>query len=117
MSTMQVLRAATVMLLAGGLATGCSPIDTDRAEVAVAKCFLPVKEELGLASAQRMETSHVQVQDMGDGRFRVTGVASYVREGRSDRAESAYSCDVEPDSADQLRGFRVSALTVKHSDT
>lgn len=117
MCIMQVTRAVTVVLLAGVLTTGCVSIDTDRAEVAVAKCSLPVKEELGLANGQRMDTSRVQVQDMGDGRYRVTGLASYAKEGQEDRTESAYTCYVEPDSTDKLRGFRVSALTVKHSDT
>lgn len=114
---MQAMRAVTVVLLAGALTTSCVSIDTDRREVAVAKCSLPVKEELGLANGQRMDTSQVQVQDMGDGRYRVTGFASYAKEWQEDRTESAYTCEVEPDSTDRLRGFRVSALTVKHSDT
>jgi hypothetical protein len=114
---MQATRAVTVVLLAGGLATGCASIDADRAELAVAKCSLPVKEELGLANGQRMDTSQVQVQDVGDGRYRVTGLASYAKEGQEDRTESAYACEVEPDSTDKLRGFRVSALTVKRSGT
>lgn len=116
MTVMQAMRV-TVVLLAGGLAAGCVSIDTGRAEVAVAKCSLPVKEELGLANGQRMDTSQVQVQHMGDGRYRVTGVASYAKEGREDRTDSAYTCEVEPDQTDTLRGFRVSALTVRHSDT
>jgi hypothetical protein len=92
------------LLLAAGLLAGCGQ-NADRSAVAAAKCYLSVVKAPHPRHNAAMQTSQVEVADLGHGRYRVTGVAE-----PQGKAPSSYTCDVAPDSSDTLRGFRVGRL-------
>lgn len=87
----------------------CSGAEPDRKSVAAAECQLPVSERLGLGDDQRIYSLGVVVDDLGAGRYRVKGTASF--DGLDGtKKEVPYTCEVAPDDSDKLRGFRVTAI-------
>lgn len=117
---MTVRRRALTLLVVAGLASGCGP-NLDRAAVAAAKCSLPVDQRLGIPADETAERSDLRVTDLGQGRYRVTGIVLAGRSGvpsvTRNGAEygTAFLCEVAPDSSDKLRGFKVTHLEVGRS--
>ena len=100
---------AVALLLALG---GCSwSGEADEQQLAVAKCGLPVEQELALADGQTWERSEVGVEPLGKGAYRVTGIVTIRTAGSAEITDRPFTCEVEPDSSDE-RGFRVLALDV-----
>ena len=89
-----------------GETAGCST--DERGAVASAKCSLPAAEKAGFDGW--FEKRDATVTDLGEGRYRVTGVVV----GPPDEgARSAdFVCEVAPDPSDRLRGFKVTHLEV-----
>ncbi len=94
--------------LAFGLASCGS--GEDRAAVAAAKCSVPVSEKAGFPEDALPEYDAQQVEDLDEGRYRVTGTSTVV-DGVSKTVE--FVCEVAPDDSDKLRGFKVTRLDVK----
>ena len=108
MSRVQPLLGALVLGLAL-LSTGCA---ADRAETAAAKCSMPVEEEAGFGVLRGdLPTMRVDVDDLGEGRFRVQGTVTKRGPGAQIRAAD-FVCEVAPDASDKLRGFAVTRLEV-----
>jgi len=105
---MRSLVTAVALLLLVSL-SACSEAEPDRKSVAAAKCQLPVSERLGLVDDQRIYSLGVVVDDLGEGRFRVKGTATF-DELDGTQKEVPYTCEVAPDGSDKLRGFRVTSI-------
>jgi hypothetical protein len=103
-------------LVTGALLVGCQT--EDRARLAAAKCGLPLAEAvLGEDPMGAMpQRTGVQVKDLGDGRYRVTGMVlvegSQSVTGGGRRSGAGFVCEVTPDPSDELRGFKVTRLEV-----
>lgn len=105
---MDMLRGAGALLLITVLSTGCGE-SVDTVELAAAKCGLPVYEELGDSDTRSVDRDVMEVRDLGDGDYRISGTAT-VREDQEVEL-FAYGCEVTPDDSDP-RGFRVTSLEV-----
>jgi hypothetical protein len=105
-------RGSVLAVVACGVVvlTSCSPAATERAAVARAKCTLPTMEKLGLTGEDEAGVMPLSVEDLGGGDFRVTGEITVPNAGSDTTTTRSYVCEVTPDSADQLRGFRVTRL-------
>jgi len=90
---------------------GCAAEESDAPDRAVAKCSLPVEEQLALQAGQTWERSQVAVEELGDGGYLVSAVATIRTDGSPDQVDRAYTCTLTPDSGDE-RGFRVVDLVV-----
>lgn len=112
----RVLAVLAVIGLAGPVLAACADAVPDRRVVAAAKCTLPVSEEFGLDGDRRMYTRDGDVEDLGEGRYRVTGLATTGGPQDDDIVLGTFVCEVVPDSSDTLRGFRVTRLEVQRED-
>lgn len=100
---------AVAVLLALG---GCSGLsEPDVQQLAIAKCGLPVEQELALVDGQTWERSEVGVEPLGKGAYRVTGIVTIRIAGSTEVTDRPFTCEVEPDSSDE-RGFRVVGVDV-----
>lgn len=105
------------MLAVTPLLGGCS--SQDRAAVAAAKCSLPVDQKAGFIN-QPVDAGDrygglpkkraVEVIDLGDGRYEVTG-QTVLHTDKGLRGAD-FDCLVSPDRRDKLRGFAVTRLQV-----
>jgi hypothetical protein len=99
--TRTAVLAVTAAVTVAGLA-GCG---TDREDVAAAKCNLPVREAIGVTDdSVHTDRYGTSVDDLGDGRYRVTGQMVL------DTKITDYVCELAPDPTDKLRGFKVTLL-------
>jgi hypothetical protein len=96
-----VLAVLTVAALAG-----CGP-DLDAAALAAAKCSGALHGELGLAENEHVETSDVLVTG-DDAERQVSG-----RWTEAGSGDGEFTCVVVPDASDELRGLRVTDLSVQ----
>lgn len=103
--------AVTSLCLATLLGCSSGSDHVDVHQLAYAKCGVPVREEIGEPSGHHVRRSAAEVQHLGDGRYRVAGVATLTIDGEPGQADYDYTCEVAPD-ADDLRGFRVTRLDV-----
>lgn len=88
---------------------GCADGGGNRSAVAAAKCAVPVAEKAGFPDDALPRTDGVQVEDLKQGRYRVTGRSTIV----GDVTQSVdFTCEVAPDDKDKLRGFKVTHLEV-----
>jgi hypothetical protein len=95
-----------------GVAVGlacCASNDEDRAAIAAAKCSLPVSEKAGFPENSLPQYEANDVEDLKEGRYRVTGRSTVV--GEVTKAVE-FVCEVAPDDSDKLRGFKVTRLDV-----
>jgi hypothetical protein len=99
------MRIVVLSVLAGVALAGCGA-DTDAAELAAAKCSGALHEELGLDEGEHVDTSDVRVT--GDDERRVSGRWTGTAAGQGE-----FSCVVVPDASDELRGLRVTDLSVQ----
>lgn len=100
---------AAIAAVTASLLAGCG---TDRAETAAAKCSMPVEEEAGFGVLRgELPTMRVDVDDLGEGRYRVQGTVTKVGPGNQVR-DAEFVCEVAPDDSDKLRGFAVTRLEV-----
>lgn len=95
-----------------GAAMALAACGSDRAEIAAAKCSMPVEEEAGFGLLRgELPTMSVDVDDLGEGHFRVQGTVT--KRGPGDQTRTAdFVCEVSPDDSDKLRGFAVTRLEV-----
>jgi len=100
------MRIVVLSVLAGVALTGCGP-DLDAAELAAAKCSGALHEELGLGEGEHVDTSDVRVTGDDDER-RVSGRWTGTAAGQGE-----FSCVVVPDASDELRGLRITDLSVQ----
>lgn len=112
----RILAALAVIGLAGPVLAACAESVPDRRVVAAAKCTLPVSEKFGLDPDQRMVARNGEVEDLGEGRYRATGLATTGGPQDDDLVLGTFVCEVVPDSSDTLRGFRVTRLEVQRED-
>lgn len=91
-----------------GLAS-CTSNHEDRATIAAAKCSVPVSEEAGFPEDALPHYEADEVEDLKEGRYRVTGTSTIV--GEVTKAVE-FVCEVAPDDSDELRGFKVTHLDV-----
>lgn len=109
-------RSVLAFLLLAALASSCTA--EDRSAAAATECAAPVAERLGVPAGERVEVAEVGVVALGDGRYRVTGIALAGHDGipavrRDGRAfGTAFRCVVAPDASDSLRGLTVTQLEV-----
>jgi hypothetical protein len=95
--------------------SACASEESKTAELAYAKCGLPVYTELGDGEGQRVSRSQGQVEGLDGGRYRITGVATVMLDGDRAQTDYDYVCELAPDSSDE-RGFRVTSLQVKKAN-
>lgn len=95
--------------------SACASEESRTAELAYAKCGLPVYTELGDGEGQRVSRSQGQVEGLDGGRYRITGVATVMLDGDRAQTDYDYVCELAPDSSDR-RGFRVTSLQVKKAN-
>ncbi|MGZ4560327.1 MAG: hypothetical protein ACXVXJ_05030 [Mycobacteriaceae bacterium] len=112
-----VALSSVALLAVTPLLSGCS--SEDRAAVAAAKCSLPVDQKAGFISQPvdagdryggLPEKRAVEVTDLGDGRYEVTG-QTVLQTDKGIRGAD-FDCVVSPDKRDKLRGFAVTRLRV-----
>jgi len=99
------MRIVLVAVLVVAALAGCS--DLHGAELAAAECGSAVRDDLDLPGNESMQTSDMQVAKEDEG-LRVTG-----RWSSTTPAEGEFSCVVVPDATDELRGLRVTDLSVQ----
>lgn len=112
-----VALSSVALLAVTLLLSGCS--SEDRAAVAAAKCSLPVDQKAGFVHQPVDAGDHrgglpekraVDVTDLGDGRYEVTGQTVIQTDNGIRGAD--FDCVVSPDKRDKLRGFAVTRLQV-----
>lgn len=89
----------------------CVEAGPTTADLAVAKCGLPLELELDLPAGRTWDRSEVGVEHLGEGAYRVTGIVTIRTDGSADVTDRPFTCEVTPDSDDE-RGFRVTSLEV-----
>ena len=92
-----------VVALASAAVSGCASGRDQAAELAAAKCATPTLAQ----ASPNSDVAHEVVTKLNAGRRRVTGIVVEPSGSRRD-----FTCVVEPDASDKLRGLRIVSLTV-----
>jgi hypothetical protein len=109
------LALAALFPLSGCVIAGDQPEEVPIDQRAWAKCGLPLYTELGDPTGASVDRGESVVENLGEGRYLVTGTATVREDGSGQRQEYRYTCTVEEDAADE-RGVRVTDLAVEPVD-